>query len=99
MAKGQVAKDNLMKKFIKACGNDYIGEFDKKYYFWADENGEKVQIAISLTCPKTFVGKVSNEYGHDFSGEASVVVSSNRVNDISDEEKENIKKLMKSLNL
>lgn len=52
MAKGAIAKENLMNKIINAIGLDYIGEYDKKFYFWSEENGEKIQIAISMTCPK-----------------------------------------------
>jgi len=53
MAKGALAKEALIKRFATAVGNDYCGELDKKYYFWSTENGERVQIAVSMTCPKT----------------------------------------------
>ena len=53
MAKGNIAKENLMKMFINAPGIKYCGESDKKYYFWSEENGEPIQIAVSMTCPKT----------------------------------------------
>lgn len=55
MAKGSVAKDNVEKMLAKAFGSDFIGTVDKKIYVWADDGGEKVQIAMSLTCPKVFV--------------------------------------------
>ena len=58
MAKGTIAKQNLIDKIIAAIGKDYIGEYEKKYYFWSDENGEKIQIAISMTCPKNPVAEV-----------------------------------------
>ena len=53
MAKGAQAKEALIKRFAAAVGADYCGEADKKYYFWSQENGERVQIAVSMTCPKT----------------------------------------------
>lgn len=53
MAKGAQAKEALIKRFATAVGADYCGEQDKKYYFWSTENGERVQIAVSMTCPKT----------------------------------------------
>lgn len=56
MAKGAIAKENVAKKIAQIFGADFVGEFDKKLYVWAEENGEKVQIAISMTCPKTPVG-------------------------------------------
>ena len=46
MAKGNEAKTNLMNKIVAALGENYIGEFEKKHYFWSTENGEQVQVAI-----------------------------------------------------
>ena len=53
MAKGTIAKSNVVDKIKSVFGNDYIGEVGGKYYVWSAENGEKIQIAIALTCPKT----------------------------------------------
>lgn len=55
MARGATAKESVEKKIIEVFGNDYVGTSDKKIYVWADDGGEKVQIAISFTCPKTFL--------------------------------------------
>lgn len=55
--KGNTAKENIIKKISQALGDDYIGEFNKKYYTWADDGGERIQICISLTCPKVYVGE------------------------------------------
>lgn len=57
MAKGQVAKDYVTKVITDAFGDNIAGIVDKKIYIWADDGGEKVQIAISMTMPKTFIGK------------------------------------------
>lgn len=56
-SKGAVAKEQIAKKMAETFGADWIGERDKKYYLWANENGERIQIAISMTCPKTPVGE------------------------------------------
>jgi hypothetical protein len=40
--KGQIAKDNVAQKIMTTFGKDYIGEFDKKHYVWADDGGNKV---------------------------------------------------------
>ena len=53
MAKGSNAKVIVENKIKEAFGNDFIGVADKKIYVWADDEGERVQIAISMTCPKT----------------------------------------------
>jgi hypothetical protein len=55
MARGNNAKIEVQKILIEAFGDNYIGEIDKKIYVWADDGAEKVQIALSMTCPKTFV--------------------------------------------
>lgn len=55
MAKGNVAKENLIKRFAEAVGEDYAGtdETGKKYYFWSTEGGERLQVCLTLTVPKT----------------------------------------------
>lgn len=55
MARGNDAKAEVVARIAEAFGEDYIGEFDKKFYVWANEGGQKLQIAIALTCPKTFI--------------------------------------------
>lgn len=52
MAKGTEAKKALMQKIISALSDCYVGEADKKYYFNSMENGERVQVCLSMTCPK-----------------------------------------------
>jgi hypothetical protein len=42
MAKGNIAKGEVVKRIAAAFGTDYIGEFDKKIYVTAMENGEKI---------------------------------------------------------
>lgn len=56
MAKGNTAKEKVTKIIEDAFGSDYVGEFDKKLYVWADDGGNKVQICIALTCPKVYRG-------------------------------------------
>lgn len=52
MARGNEAKNFVINKIAAAFGSAYLGEFDKKLYVEVPEGGEKVQIAIALTCPK-----------------------------------------------
>lgn len=103
MAKGSIAKENIAAKLKETFGEDFIGEIDKKVYLWADDGGERVQIAISMTCPKTMVNTVNTKTlnynnGIDFSGDDTVVVAPEKV-EISDEEKENVRNLMQRLGL
>ena len=53
MAKGQNAKNLIGNKIVEIFKKDFIKVEDKKIYLWADDgDGERVQIAISLICPK-----------------------------------------------
>ena len=107
MARGNIAKENVTKKIAQAFGADFVGEFDKKLYVWANENGEKVQIAISMTCPKTPVGAEMMDFkaepGNSLNFEdmsAAPIAGGNAASaEITDEEKKNIAELMRKLNL
>jgi hypothetical protein len=107
MAKGSIAKEVVAKKIAQIFGADFVGEFDKKLYVWVEENGEKVQIAISMTCPKTPVGAESIDFkaepGDSLNFEdmsaAPIAGGSAASAEITDEEKKNIAELMARLGL
>ena len=42
MAKGDLAKKSIVDKLKSCFGEDWIGEYSKKYYVYAKENGEKI---------------------------------------------------------
>lgn len=94
MAKGSIAKENLMQSFIAAAGNNFIGEYDKKFYFWSTENGERVQVAVSMTVPKNPIA-ASTETTPTVSGanESSAPV------EMTVDEQETLTRLMKELGL
>ena len=107
MAKGVVAKENVTKTLAEAFGSNFIGEYDKKIYVWANDGGEMVQIAMSLTCPKnpiqvdTSVTTASGDW--DFSDNpkinTTVAVANAAPAEITAEEKANIADLMAKLGL
>ena len=105
MARGTIAKTQVTNKIAQAFGEDYIGEYDKKLFVWANDGGEKVQIAIALTCPKTFIDTPSGtapSTGWDFSddGSYSSTPPSTKVDvTITEEEKKNIEEMMARLGL
>lgn len=105
MAKGAIAKQNVINKIAQIFGADFIGEVDKKIYVWAEENGEKVQIAMSLTCPKTQVAAGTTEVrngGFDFEAPATVApvaAASFEPAEITNEERDNIAAMMARLGL
>lgn len=103
-AKGTTAKNNVINKIALAFGADYIGEMDKKIYVWADDGGERVQIAISLTCPKTQVEVVnaparSTDGGIDFTAGTNIPAVEAKPAEVTSEETQRIKDLMERLGL
>lgn len=106
MARGSIAKEAVVNKIAAAFGENYIGEYDKKYYVWANENGERIQIAISLTCPKAPIEIATNlveaDGDWDFSDEpktSTIAVSNAAPAEITEQEKQNIADLMARLGL
>lgn len=104
MAKGNIAKQVVVDKIRAAFGADFIGEYDKKIYVWAKENGENIQIAISLTCPKVPVEVAAAPVTGDFNFEddtPSVVVAAGAYQpaEITDEERARVNDLMIKLGL
>lgn len=103
MAKGANAKNAVINKIAMAFGTDYIGEVDKKVYVWADDGGEKVQIAIALTCPKNPVeaGGVSTApvSGWDFSDKTVTASTPVSRAEITPEEQARIADMMNRLGL
>ena len=106
--KGAKTKAEMVEKFAKLFGKDWIGEYNGKYYVWAMENGEKLQIAITLTCPKNLVETVSNSaQGKDFDFSDKSFASPDSVAapvsftpaEKTQEEMELIDEMMKRLNL
>jgi len=106
-ARGTLAKQVLINKIIAALPDEYVGTADNKYYFSIPENGTRVQVCISMTCPKTELDpksgtKVNVAEGVDFSAFAEAPVKpigptkAARV-EPQDEERENVKKLLSAL--
>ena len=93
MAKGSEAKEYVIRKIKETFGEDFVGEQDKKKYVWGQEGGEKVQIAISLTCPKNPIG------GFNFEEKEKILEEENKVVEITEEEKIKIDELMKRLGI
>lgn len=100
MAKGNEAKAALIKRFAAAVGADYLGEQDKKYYFNSKENGEVVQIAVSMTCPKTPV--TFNGHGGDLNFDEdndTPAPSGTSPVEMTEDEQTTLDRLMKELDL
>lgn len=104
MAKGAAAKQNLINKILAAIpANEYVGEMGGKYYFWSMEDGQKMQVCLSMVCPKVPLENVPTmkDGGYDFSdgAEPTLATPVTKPAEITDEERANINKLMKELGL
>lgn len=103
MPKGAIAKQKIAEKLKNLFGADYVGESGGKYYVYESDGGEKVQIAISLTCPKNPIGTVdmSNAFGDglDFEAEPVLVQTKFEPAEITPEETQNLADLMARLGL
>ena len=55
MARGSLAKGEVADRIKAEFGADFVGESGGKLYVWADDGGERVQIALAMTCPKVFL--------------------------------------------
>lgn len=98
--KGQIAKDNVVKKLIQTFGNDYIGEFDRKHYVWERDGSEKVQIAIALTCPKVYRGiEETAPTALNFDDDENSTGTVFKPVDITQEEQDTLEALMSKLGL
>ena len=104
MAKGTIGKQNVIDKIRASFGSDFIGEYDKKTYVWAEDGGEKVQIAIALTCPKTPVttaeAPISGDFNFEDDAPATVVAAAPyQPAEITQEERDTVAQLMAQLGL
>ena len=111
MARGSVAKNEVIEKIKEAFGSDYVATVDGKVYVWAKENGEKLQIAISLTCPKVMVDAAGGSTvapakldfggggGWDFEAMDQVTKVPEKSKEETQMETDNIEKMMKALDL
>lgn len=101
MAKGAESKAYVENKIREAFDKDFVGVdlSTKKIYVNCQENGETVQVAISLTCPKTPFGVVENGMNFDsLTGTAQAPDVFQPV-EITNEETERVKKMMEKFGL
>ena len=107
MARGAIAKEQVEKIIQEAFGDNYLGCFDKKLYVTADDGGQKVQIAITLTCPKNEIEVAApatpiKNGGWDFEAPAvaaPVGQMGSEPAEITPEEEANLAALLKSIGL
>lgn len=90
MAKGAEAKELVSISIQELFGQNFLGIQDKKLYILSEENGEPIQVAIQMTCPKVnFGGEVATREGGSVIEELS----------LSAEQKQNIENLLTKRNI
>ena len=100
--RGATAKVEVENIIRNAFGKNFLGVADKKIYVQADDgNGEMVNVAITLTCPKiAFTAVNSSTDGLDFNNmPAPGAATEFKPAEITVEETENIRKLIAELGL
>lgn len=102
MARGNNAKIDVENKIRNAFGDRFVGVAEKKIYVLGDEgNGELIQVAITLTCPKVpMAAGGAVDGGLDFNNmPSSGSPTEFKPAEITVEETENIRKLLAELGL
>ncbi len=99
MAKGQESKNIIMQKILATFENSF--QYDKEIRIPLMENGEEVQIKVTLTAAKT---NVSPNGENALPGEVSENLNFGEVKTkepttVSQEEKNNVASLLQSLGL
>ena len=90
MAKGQVAKQEIIKKLLSTFEGSFLYNGNKEIRIPMIENGETVEIKVALTCAKENVGGNLDQSSVAQTGVPALVT---------DEEKEQVKSLIEELNL
>lgn len=93
MARGAIAKENITKQILNTFEGSFINEKEIRIPYV--ENGEEVEIKVTLTCAKDNVrGSAANEPVSAWTTTEPAVPAQ-----VTEEEKKNVKKLLEALNL
>jgi hypothetical protein len=93
MARGSIAKEQITSKILEMFDGAFV--YGKELRIPVEENGEEVQIKIALTCAKV---NVENGGGASSVATSEPVAPAEKV-EVTEEEKQNVQKLMEGLGL
>jgi hypothetical protein len=105
MARGQIFKEEISKKILEAFPGSFKYDGGKEIRICGTEDGEPIQIKVTLTCAKINVepdgdiaipGALNNEINF---GQTNEKVTEQTAVKITQEEKDNIKKILSALDL
>lgn len=95
MAKGAIAKKEIIDKLLETFEGSFLMPDGKELRIPFNEQGSDIQIKISLTCAKE---NVDNSAGKAEPKVTTEQASPQKI-EVTEEEKKNIQNLMESLNL
>lgn len=102
MAKGALAKEQIFKKLLDVFDDSFMYNGGKELRIPWDEEGNLVQIKVTLTCAKDIVG-AAGEVEHAAVAKEEGPISSfpapHKPTEPSDEEKKNVEDLLAALGL
>ena len=95
MARGSVAKEEIVQKILK----DFAGSFvnDKEIRIPWEENGEQLQIKLTLTCAKVNIAVPGSDNAFDLAGEQTAAPAIDDTPELTEEEKTKVNDLIKKL--
>lgn len=101
MAKGAVAKAKVEDIIRNAFGKDFLGVdlSTKKIYVQAEEDGEMVNVAVALTCPKTPFATATTNANDGFPVGNYGTPDTFKPAEITQDELDNVRKMIKELGL
>ena len=93
MAKGAIAKEQIIEKILKEFEGSF--KYDKEIRIPMEENGERVEIKITLTCAKVNVGNA--EVASEGSVNEALAITGSP--ELTEEEKNKVNDLITKLGL
>lgn len=95
MARGAIAKENITKQILNTFEGSFINEKEIRIPYV--ENGEEVEIKVTLTCAKDNVRGSASAVNEPVSAWTTTEPAAPL--QVTEEEKKNVKKLLEALNL
>lgn len=97
MAKGSILKQEITNKILETFPGSFLYNNGKEIRICGNENGELLQIKVALTCAKENVEVDSDNNASTIA--ANNVINDNVIVEPTQEEKDNVRRLMEALNL
>ena len=99
-AKGSILKQEIIKKLLEVFPGSFLYNDGKEVRICGNENGEDLQVKVTLTCAKENVAAGSDV---DFPSLTNIKENLNNAEVVpaqpTKEEKDNVRRLMEALNL